>query len=851
MSKKTTAKNITGSRHTIAAFLDLINFSYHERYWQGLVKGALDNDINLLSFADVYSSGRPKDYYNQIKAMINLANNPKIDGILSWSSTFSWTITKDKFKDFFQKTKNDPSIYSLISFPENTPIIIMESYEGIHQIMTHLVKIHGLRKIAFLRGPENHMGSNERYRAYKDSLKEFDIEYDPDLVTPPTPPENSWTFEVGENMTKLLLDRNKKKIEAIVAVNDNTAYGVLKCLNSRGIKVPNDIIVTGFDNHPQSITCIPSLTTIDPCFEELGRKSVEMIAKILNKEKIPLRQYVKSRLILRQSCRCYSPIISEVEIKNDKFKLYNISLKNKISELYKKNKVNIEEEARKAIAASSMADKTDILVHSFYEDIAFENSKKLMPLLTEVMQSVADNNEDASVWYKFFSVLYSFVLHYPKNEQLMIRLLNLIQQISIIIGETIQQVFKRKINLEAEEEQSFLIIEKELMTIFNINKVLKKIIEKFPSLGIKSCFLSLYEENKIPSEWSRLFLAYVEGKKIETGESGIHFRTIDLIPSEFLKEEKKYNIVIFPLYFQTEQLGFIIFEIGPKSGNIYERLSSILSNAIKGALLIKEIEQRSRELDRAYRELKDNQQKMLIMEKMASLGRLTAGIAHSMNTPLAAISSSLEELKALTDEYRSSISNSQVLPEDHQEIAGEMVKYIDIAINAVKKSSGFIRGIKGQTLNIKSNLLETFNASHVLQDAINLLEFDIKKASCKLIKNIDNAVFIYGNKNWLNQIIMNLVQNAVDASAKNRGTITVMLLKSGKTAKLIVEDTGEGINIENIPKIFDPLFTTKPFGEASGLGLTIVQEMVNHFKGTINVSSKPGLTTFTVELPLS
>jgi len=267
----------------------------------------------------------------------------------------------------------------------------MESYEGIRQLMIHLIKIHGIRKIAYLRGPDNHMGSNERYRAYVNTLKEYDINYDPDLVTPPTLPGKSWFPKIGEEMTNLLLDRKKQKIEAIMAVSDSTAYGVLNCLNARGIKIPKDIIVTGFDNYWLSSSCIPTLTTIDPCFEELGKKTVEMFAKILNGEKVPIRQYIKSRLILRQSCGCYSPIITEVEIKNDKLKFYNINFKDKFGELFDKYKIKIKEEAIKIIAGSCAINKAEEMILFFFEDIADESSKKLLPLLTEIMQSVASN----------------------------------------------------------------------------------------------------------------------------------------------------------------------------------------------------------------------------------------------------------------------------------------------------------------------------------------------------------------------------------------------------------------------------------------------------------------------------
>jgi signal transduction histidine kinase len=242
---------------------------------------------------------------------------------------------------------------------------------------------------------------------------------------------------------------------------------------------------------------------------------------------------------------------------------------------------------------------------------------------------------------------------------------------------------------------------------------------------------------------------------------------------------------------------------------------------------------------------------MIIIEKMASLGRLTSGIAHEMNTPLATVRASMKELKTLVDEYKNSINNSHVLPEDHQEIAEEMNKYIDLATKAAEKSVGFIKGIKAQTKNLNSSFIETFNASKVIFDVLNLIEFKIKKISCKVISDLDESIMLNGNKQGLSQIVTNLLNNAIEACSKKMGIITVKFIKSNKKkAELIVEDTGEGILPENMSKIFDPMFTTKPFGEATGLGLSIVQEFVKQFKGTINVTSKPGLTKFTVIFPL-
>jgi C4-dicarboxylate-specific signal transduction histidine kinase len=377
-----------------------------------------------------------------------------------------------------------------------------------------------------------------------------------------------------------------------------------------------------------------------------------------------------------------------------------------------------------------------------------------------------------------------------------------------------------------------------------------KLAEELPNLNLKSCYLSLYEEKK-SFEWSRLILAFHKGKRFEIESQGIRFKTKNLIPDEFFPENFKFNYILEPLYFHDEQFGFVLLEIDPKLGSIYERLRGSISSAIKGATLVNEMEERTVLLDKAYKELKESQQKLLVIEKMASLGRITAGIAHEMNTPLATVLASIKEVKMLVDEYRKSIYDSRVLAKDHEEIITEMTKYLDMATKATEKGASFIRGIKGQTTNLNDTMYETFKAKEVILDSLNLLEFRIKRSGVKLEVDLDGAINLYGNQRWLSQIVTNLVNNAIDACPKKDGVIRVMLnRKEESKAVLLVEDTGEGIMPENISRIFDPLFTTKPFGEASGLGLSIVRELVGQFKGTIDVASKPGMTEFKIELPI-
>jgi signal transduction histidine kinase len=224
-----------------------------------------------------------------------------------------------------------------------------------------------------------------------------------------------------------------------------------------------------------------------------------------------------------------------------------------------------------------------------------------------------------------------------------------------------------------------------------------------------------------------------------------------------------------------------------------------------------------------------------------------------MNTPLAAARTAIKELDFLIKEYSQSIDNKNVSPEDHKNISKDMNKYMNIALQSLEESAKFIKGIKAQTYNMSNKNMQTFSADKVLLDTINLLEYLFITNNCKLTKEIENEITLFGHPRSFSQISTNLVINAIDACVLNsdKKLITIILKKiDEKKVILAVQDNGAGISKENLVKIFDPFFTTKPFGEGTGLGLSIVHELVNEFDGKIEVESKPGKTIFTVTFSL-
>ncbi|HEX5125964.1 MAG TPA: substrate-binding domain-containing protein [Rhodocyclaceae bacterium] len=248
----------------------------------------------------------------------------------------------------------------------------------------------------------------------------------------------------------------------------------------------------------------------------------------------------------------------------------------------------------------------------------------------------------------------------------------------------------------------------------------------------------------------------------------------------------------------------------------------------------------------------ESQERLLIAEKMASLGRLTAGIAHEMNTPLAAVRSAVLETETLVKEYRDAIGDTTVNDDDHREIADEMSKALHLASSAAERAASFVKGVKSQTRDLNAQQLVNFNAVTVIKEAILLLSHALRQGKCSTHFQSDSELMeIMGSPSRLAQVVTNLITNAIDATADGGGgQIDISLKREETYVVLKVSDKGCGIPPDVLPKIFDPMFTTKPFGMGTGLGMTIVHDVVTgDFNGTVEIDSKVGKgTTFTIRL---
>ena len=245
----------------------------------------------------------------------------------------------------------------------------------------------------------------------------------------------------------------------------------------------------------------------------------------------------------------------------------------------------------------------------------------------------------------------------------------------------------------------------------------------------------------------------------------------------------------------------------------------------------------------ADREKEAMNQQVIETGKLASIGELAAGIAHEINNPVAIMVEEAGWIQDLLEEE--DVRNSKNLEEIEQavrQIRAQGIRCKEIT----HKLLSFARKTDSRKQPIQVN--------HLLMDIVALYEQRSKYSNVKITTHFDpNLPMIEGSVSELQQVVMNLFNNALDAMEMNKGGELIITTRKQEGCIIVdVQDNGIGIPEANLNRIFDPFFTTKPVGKGTGLGLSICYGIVQKMGGDIRVSSKVNEgTTFSLVLPMN
>jgi signal transduction histidine kinase len=228
-------------------------------------------------------------------------------------------------------------------------------------------------------------------------------------------------------------------------------------------------------------------------------------------------------------------------------------------------------------------------------------------------------------------------------------------------------------------------------------------------------------------------------------------------------------------------------------------------------------------------ELQTRQSHLVQSEKVASIGTLVFGVAHELNNPLSNIYTSAqilnEELESGDIEYkRELLSQIESETERAKEVVGSVLDYS------------------------RSKEKVSFNLRRAMEEAIRLMKAEIP-AGVTIAANVPEDIALFADKQKIQQVILNLINNAVDAM-EDEGEISISASQESDMVEILVQDNGEGMDQKTLKKVFDPFYSSKKDKKGYGLGLFIVNKIINEHGGSISVDSSPNIgTVFTIMLP--
>lgn len=532
----------------------------------------------------------------QANIIAELASPENVDGLVIWSDYIGHYISPAEIKTFCERYRPLPMVS--VGLVEGIPSLTVDNYQGAYEAVNHLIEQHGYRRIACIRGPVGNAEAEERYQAYIDALAGHDIPLDPDLVV-----TGGFSGPLGLVAIEQLLDGRRAVFEALVAISDEVAFMAIETLQARGIWTPDDVAVVGFDD--EGADYMPPLSSVRAPWPAAIEQAVDMLRSLLAGEPVPERVILPSQFIARQSCGCPSPLIAPAAARPA------LGLTAPFRTAWPDQRDEIQAEIRQAVVDAG--DNFDPvwatqLLDAFEADMEGRTPGRFLLILERILRRAMAAGGRLAAWHGAISSLRRRALPALAHDtQRLAAAENLWQQAQVLLVQSVERAGLTRTVQAQQVANRLYTLGQTLITTFDVAGLMDVLARELPRLGIPACYLSLYEDPQTPTGWARLMLAYDEQGRIALAAGDQRFPARQLVPPGLLPDDSRYDLAVAPLYFQQEQLGFVVFKAGPPEAANYYALSEYMGNlhslqlyistALRGALLRQQLRQHALNLE--------------------------------------------------------------------------------------------------------------------------------------------------------------------------------------------------------------------------------------------------------------
>jgi signal transduction histidine kinase/DNA-binding LacI/PurR family transcriptional regulator/DNA-binding response OmpR family regulator len=796
--------------------------------WSGAAAAAHDAGVNLICYP-----GRPMrspaEFEVQRNIIYRMVDVHTVDGVVFWGIN-PWMDMEETYS-FIRRFHPMPIVTTGIVL-EGIPGVTADNYHGMREVVSHLINVHHRRKIAFIRGPANHQEANDRYQAYLDVLKEYGIPPQPELVY-----LGDFKESGGVKGAKVLLEKRALgwEFDALVAASDNMALGAMKTFQSCGLLVPDDVSIAGLNGEDQGLFITPPLTTAPLHFYEQAYQATMMTLSLLQGKQVPLEVILPTRMVVRQSCGCADPLVTHAEAipHTEKLDSFTDEIRLLNGQVFGEESPGLQQAPDEPVRLAFPT-----LLKSFLAESQGKSSGKFLSQFTKTLQHTSNASDAFLRWHEILSTLRQFAISQLTDHETRLRVENLTQQARVLISESARRHYAFQ-TLQADEKLHTLgEISQGLNIITTTNELTAMLELSLQMLKIPRYYVFLYEDPGNPEGQARLIFSYENNQRSSLEQASVVFPARQLLPTGLLDVDRQYNLVVEPLFFREDQLGYAVFEADPREEAIYEILGGQISAALKRVTLT---ERNIRLFDEAVEARQAAEQANLLKSRFLSM------VSHELRTPLALIVGTVEMM--LQEEKN---GGNPPLPAPYRK-----------DMDSIHTSSQHLFRLIGDVLDLASNqagelrlVTEPLDLSKLFFEATILGKTMAREKGLQWREQMPLSLpLVMGDRTRLRQVILNLVSNAVKFTEHGYVSLTV---RANDTHVMVdVSDTGMGIPLDEQAVIFDEFrrserSVARGYG-GMGLGLAITRRLIELHGGEIGVTStgvEETGSTFHFNLPI-
>ena len=606
----------SSKRKTIGVFASQVGRSWGAEFIAGINDAAEEQNVNLVHFIGgkllpISTSDKNKSSYG----LYDLAKPDQLDGLLLTADVAYGTNPAD-LKTFFDSYGDIPIVTQSVEI-ERASMFVPNNTEGMRSAVRHLIEEHGYKRIAFIRGIRGQLDAEQRFQGYQDELNAHNLRFEEDLVV-----DGDYTPESGRTAIRILLDERKIRFQAVVAANDSMAFGALEALQQRGVRVPDDVAVTGFDDLREAQATGVPLTTVRQSFYTAGKHAMETLLKRINGDSVPKVTVTPTQLLVRWSCGCLPENVRQAAVApRDVAKTGRLENKREAALRALLNSAGITDQDSALLQFKDAFGRAwDGFLLTLNSKSSSDDFLKTINAMIELMQK---NGLAPAIWHNVISMMRRYALGGITSYTSMLQAENLFQQARLLVGELSQrsQAYRR---LVLEQQENLLHgFSFSMAPAMSMNEIGAAISEHFPAMGIERWYVMFYSDVTTPQSISapppesyKLLFQY-EGAQFEIPQKQISMGTGQLVPRGKTPENHRYTAVVMPLSLARNRFGFMWVEMGPRDWEIYVRIRNLVSSALLRVMLVQQKEQAQKEVERLLEEARERAVELAIAKEFA------------------------------------------------------------------------------------------------------------------------------------------------------------------------------------------------------------------------------------------